>query len=121
MTIYKCDICGLMVEEITPGSQPSCCDELMIELEPGTSDGAAEKHVPVYQISENTITVTIGEVEHPMVAEHYIEWIAVETNQGIQRKNLKPGEAPTKTFSLSQDESLIAVYAYCNLHGLWKA
>lgn len=121
MTIYKCEICGLIVEEITPGSHPSCCGDDMTEMRPGESDGAGEKHVPVYKLSENEVTVTVGEVEHPMLDAHYIEWIAVETNQGTHRKNLSPGEKPEKSFLLSKDESVTAVYAYCNLHGLWKA
>lgn len=121
MKIYKCEHCGTIVEMIKKVGQPSCCNSPMTELVSGVSDGAHEKHVPVYQLSGSEVVVTIGEVEHPMVDAHYIEWIAIETNQGVQRKYLKPGDKPVMTFALSQDERLVAVYEYCNLHGLWKA
>ncbi|MDL2300189.1 desulfoferrodoxin [Clostridiaceae bacterium OttesenSCG-928-D20] len=122
MNIYKCEICGTMVEEIKFGAaHPFCCGQAMTKLEPGVTDGAHEKHVPVFSIEDNTVTVTIGEVEHPMLAEHYIEWIAVETTEGVHRKSLSPGDKPRKTFALSKGEEVKAVYEYCNLHGLWKA
>ena len=121
MTIYKCEHCGTMVEEIKQGAKPVCCGQPMTKLEPGTSDGAVEKHVPAYTVSGNEVKVSVGEVEHPMVDAHYIEWIAVETNQGIYRKELKPQEKPERSFLLSEGETVVAVYAYCNLHGLWKA
>lgn len=98
-----------------------CCGQKMKELIPGTSDGAAEKHVPVLSVDGNKVTVTVGSVDHPMIDEHYIEWIAVETAKGAQRKVLNPGEAPRVEFALTDDDALVAVYAYCNLHGLWKA
>lgn len=122
MNIYKCEHCGTIVEEIKFGaSHPSCCGSLMTKLEPGTTDGAHEKHVPVYTVTGNEVVVNIGEVDHPMIDEHYIEWIAIKTNQGTHRKELKPGDKPTRTFLLAEGEELIAVYEYCNLHGLWKA
>jgi superoxide reductase len=93
----------------------------MKELIPGTSDGAAEKHVPVFNVAGNKVTVNVGSVEHPMVEEHFIEWIAIETKKGSQRKFLKAGEKPCAEFILTDDDAVIAVYAYCNLHGLWKA
>lgn len=97
-----------------------CCGEEMQEIIAGTSDGAREKHLPVIAVNGRKVTVTIGEVEHPMLEKHYIEWIAIETKQGAQRKVLVPGQAPTVEFALTDDDSLIAAYAYCNLHGLWK-
>ena len=121
MDIYKCSKCGTMVDEIKHvGCHPSCCGEPMALLEPGTSDGAHEKHVPVYEVSGNTVTVKVGEVEHPMLEAHYIEWVAIETTHAMQRYALKPEDAPKADFVLAEGEELKAVYAYCNLHGLWK-
>lgn len=74
----------------------------------------------MYSVNGNKVTVCVGSVEHPMVTEHYIEWIAIESKCGVQRKLLKPGDAPKADFPLTDDDSVIAVYAYCNLHGLWK-
>jgi superoxide reductase len=98
-----------------------CCGQKMTEIVPGTTDAAVEKHVPVYEVKGNTLYVTVGEAEHPMLEEHYIEWIAVQTTTGNQRKALKPGDAPKATFALIDGEEVTAVYAYCNLHSLWKA
>ncbi len=86
-----------------------------------TTDAAKEKHVPVFTEDGNVVTVTIGSVEHPMIDVHYIEWISIETNEGYQIKELKPNDKPTAKFALVDGEELKAVYAYCNLHGLWKA
>ena len=119
---FICKKCGKIVEIIKPSACPTmCCGEAMAELVPGTSDGAREKHVPVYEVRDNVVSVTVGEAEHPMLDAHYIEWIAVQTQNGLQRKLLKPGDAPKATFLLSEGESMEAVYAYCNLHSLWKA
>ena len=119
---FICKKCGKIVEVIKPSACPTmCCGEAMAELVPGTSDGAREKHVPVYEVRDNVVSVTVGEAEHPMLDAHYIEWIAVQTQNGLQRKLLKPGDAPKATFLLSEGESVEAVYAYCNLHFLWKA
>lgn len=105
-----CDDCGI-----------KCCGEKMVELVPGTSDGAREKHVPVYVKEGNIITVTVGDIEHPMTDEHYIEWVELQTKYGKQRKTLKPGNLPKATFVLVEDDEVESLYAYCNLHGLWKA
>ena len=119
---FICKKCGKIVEIIKPSACPTmCCGEAMAELVPGISDGAREKHVPVYEVRDNVVSVTVGEAEHPMLDAHYIEWIAVQTQNGLQRKLLKPGDAPKATFLLSEGESVEAVYAYCNLHSLWKA
>ncbi len=96
-----------------------CCLQNMTELIPGTSDGAKEKHVPVCKIDGNSVTITVGSVDHPMEGQHYIEWIAIKTANGVQRKVLKPGEKPCATFALTDDDTFEAAYAYCNLHGLW--
>lgn len=89
------------------------------ELTANTTDGAHEKHVPVIEKNSNTVTVKVGSVEHPSIPEHYIEWILLETEQGFQIHYLKPGMKPEATFLTT--EKVIAVYEYCNLHGLWKA
>ena len=122
MKVYICEHCGNMIEFIKNKGVPvQCCGQAMTELVPGTSDGAAEKHVPVYTVNGDFVRVIVGSVEHPMAEVHYIEWIAVETERGIYRKNLKPGEAPKACFTLGTGETVQGVYAYCNLHGLWKA
>ena len=122
MDIYKCDKCGTIVGEIKLGHcHPSCCGQPMTRLDPGTSDGAAEKHVPVCSADGNKVTVEVGSAAHPMLEEHYIEWIAIETSMGRQRKPLKPGDAPKAEFLLLEGEELKEAYAYCNLHSLWKS
>lgn len=121
MNIYKCNICGRIVDEIKAGGPLTCCGQDMTLLVPGTSDGAAEKHVPVAEVTDGKVVVKVGEVEHPMLEEHFIEWIAIETTKGVQRKCLKAGEAPLAEFVLVEGEDYLATYAYCNLHGLWKA
>ncbi len=93
----------------------------MKELIPGTVDAAVEKHVPAYTVEGNTVTVKVGSVEHPMIPEHYIEWVSLQTKQGNQRKALTPGTKPEVCFALCDGDEVEAVYAYCNLHGLWRA
>ena len=95
--------------------------EKMKEIIPGTTDAAVEKHVPVISQEGNIVTVSVGSVEHPMIPEHYIEWISLETNKGNQRKVLQPNTPPTAQFALLDGEEVITAYAYCNLHSLWKA
>ena len=122
MKFYVCSVCGNFVSMIKESGAPmTCCGQKMKELVPGTSDGAAEKHVPVFKVEGNKVTVTVGSVEHPMAPEHYIEWIAIETANGAQRKALKPEEKPYAEFLLGEGDSFVAAYAYCNLHGLWKS
>ena len=122
MKVYRCKRCGRIIEEIKEGAGiPICCGEEMTHLVPGSSDGAYEKHVPVVKTNGNEVAINVGSVDHPMIDVHYIEWIALETNRGIYRKPLKPGEKPERKFILMDDEEVVAVYAYCNLHGLWKA
>lgn len=122
MKFYICNHCGNIVEKLIDKGVPIvCCGEPMAELIPGTSDGAAEKHVPVYEVKDNIVTVNVGSVDHPMVDEHYIQFVIVETNVGNYGKGLKPGTAPNVKFAITEGESVVAVYEYCNLHGLWKA
>jgi superoxide reductase len=122
MRFFRCEHCGNIIEMVNDTGVPvMCCGQKMTELIPGTVDAALEKHVPVYTVEGNKVMVTVGAVEHPMLPEHYIQWIAIETKQGSQRKTLSPGEKPAACFTLCEGDELVAVYEYCNLHGLWKA
>ncbi|MBQ3104428.1 MAG: desulfoferrodoxin [Lachnospiraceae bacterium] len=117
-----CEHCKNIVAMVQDKGVPvMCCGQKMTELIPGTSDGATEKHVPVYTVDGSTVHVTVGDVEHPMLPEHYIQWIALETTNGSQIKELQPGQPPKADFVLAEGESVVAVYEYCNLHSLWKA
>ncbi len=121
MKFFKCGKCGSFVIKINDAAcTPVCCGEPMTELIPGTSDGAHEKHVPVVTVDGSTVTVQVGEVEHPMMDEHYIQYIWLETNKGFMQKDLKPGEKPCAQFVLADGEKAVAAYEFCNLHGLWK-
>ena len=91
------------------------------ELIPNTTDAAGEKHVPVIKIDGQEVTVTVGEVAHPMMDAHYITFVALETDKGAIVRQLKPGDEPVAKFTIGADEIVIAAYEYCNLHGLWKA
>ncbi|WP_026834966.1 desulfoferrodoxin family protein [Eubacterium xylanophilum] len=122
LKFFKCKVCGNIIEKIADSGVPvSCCGQPMEELKAGTSDGAVEKHVPVWKQDGNDVNVVVGEVDHPMVEEHFIEWIVVQTDKGVYRKNLSAGEAPAADFKVCDGEKVEVVYAYCNLHGLWKA
>lgn len=119
---YKCNHCGNIIEKIEDKGVPVvCCGEKMEELIPGTVDAAVEKHVPQYSVEENLVRVAVGSVEHPMIPEHFIQWVSLQTKQGTQLKKLSPGEKPEVVFALAEGDSVEAVYAYCNLHGLWEA
>ncbi len=121
LKFYKCKHCGNIIAVVKASGAPiSCCGEKMTEIVPGTADAAVEKHVPVVEIKDGKVIVTVGEVAHPMAPEHYIEWIAISTDQGNQRKILEPGDKPMACFALCDGEKFEAAYAYCNLHGLWK-
>lgn len=122
MKFFKCARCGNIVAYIRDsGARVRCCGEEMQEIVPNTTDAAGEKHVPVIKVEGQTVTVTVGSVEHPMLEAHYIEWIVLETREGRQRKTLVPGEKPVAVFSLVPGDEAVAAYEYCNLHGLWKA
>ena len=121
MKFYRCAHCGQIVAFIKKTGVPViCCGEPMQEIIPGTADASLEKHVPVVEVRENKVFVTVGSVEHPMTEEHYIEWVALCTKLGNQRKLLKPGDKPQVCFSMCDGDEVEAVYAYCNLHSLWK-
>ena len=122
LKFYICRHCGNIITKVKDAKvSVMCCGEKMEELIPGTVDAATEKHVPVYEVKDGVVSVKVGSVEHPMLPEHFIEWIAVQTGQGYQLKYLQPGQAPAASFALAQGEQVEGVYAYCNLHGLWKA
>ena len=119
--IYKCPTCGNIVEVLeVGGGELICCGEPMLLQKENTVDASVEKHLPVIERSEKEITVIIGEVEHPMTSEHYIQWIELIADGKTYRQNLKPEDKPLAKFKLST-ESDVVVRAYCNLHGLWKA
>ena len=119
---YICKHCGNIIAMVRESGAPvSCCGQKMIELEAGTTDAAVEKHVPVIEEKDGKVIVTVGSVAHPMAPEHYIQWVVLCTDKGNQRKKLEPGEEPKACFALCEGETVEAAYAYCNLHGLWKA
>ncbi len=119
---FICEHCGNMIAMVNDSGVPVvCCGQKMTELIPGSVDAAQEKHVPVVTIDGNTVTVSVGSAAHPMLAQHFIEWISIHTTQGNQRKILQPSAEPKAVFALTTGESVISAYAYCNLHGLWKA
>ncbi|NLJ64687.1 MAG: desulfoferrodoxin [Christensenellaceae bacterium] len=122
MKFYKCDLCGNIIAFVEDKGKPiMCCGQKMKEIVPGTEDASQEKHVPVYEVNGNVVTVKVGSVAHPMIEAHYIPWIALESKYGNQRKTLNPTDAPEVSFALVEGDEVKAVYAYCNLHGLWKA
>jgi len=120
MKFYVCEHCGNKVTFVEDKGVPVvCCGQPMTELVANTVDASQEKHVPVVEKDGDKLVVKVGSVEHPMAEEHSIQWIVVETKQGSQIKYLKPGEKPEAEFNVA-GEDVVAVYEYCNLHGLWK-
>ena len=121
LQVYQCGVCGNMVEVIhASGGTLVCCGQDMNLLQPGTTDAATEKHVPVIEkVAGGKYKVSVGEVQHPMADEHFIEWIQLVAGDKAYRKFLNPGETPEAVFEVDSDD----VYAreFCNLHGLWKA
>lgn len=122
MKFYICKHCGNIVTKLTSANVPlKCCGENMQLLEAGVTDAAVEKHVPAVTVEGNLVKVSVGSVTHPMTAEHYIPWVVLETERGASIQWLNPDEAPEAVFALAEGQTPKAVYAYCNLHGLWKA
>ncbi|MCH4208430.1 MAG: desulfoferrodoxin Dfx [Solobacterium sp.] len=120
LAFYRCKHCGNIIIKLHDSNVPVvCCGEPMQLLKANSTDAATEKHVPVVVRENNKITVTVGSVEHPMTAEHYIEFIVLQTAKGFRVAHLQPGDKPSVDFY--EDEPVIAVYEYCNLHGLWMA
>ena len=122
MKFYKCANCGNIITYLENSKVPvMCCNAKMQEVIPNTTDAAIEKHVPVIEINNLLATVLVGSTTHPMQEDHYIKWIILETTEGIKIKNLTPEDKPIAIFSLLDGEEVIAVYEYCNKHGIWKA
>ena len=118
-TFYICRHCGNLARMIHDAGVPMmCCGQKMDELLPNTVEASGEKHLPVVTVEDGAVHVNVGSINHPMIPEHYIEWIYVQTENGGHLKSLKPGDDPSASVCLG-DDKLLAVYAYCNLHGLW--
>mgnify|MGYP002791913234 FL=1 len=119
---YICEKCGNIVAMVRESGMPiMCCGQAMKRIEPGTTEASTEKHIPVYRVEGNKVMVTVGSVAHPMAPEHYIQWISLQTKSGNQRKVLNPGDEPAACFAICDGDEVEAVYAYCNIHSLWKA
>ena len=118
---YYCKKCKNVVEEVNDKCVPACCGETMTLLNPNTVDAAKEKHVPQVSVQGKTVSVQVGSVIHPMTEEHFIQFITLETSKGVKRNMFKDSDNPVTVFTLEEDEKPVAVYAYCNLHGLWKS
>jgi len=117
---YICAHCRNIVEMVYDTDIPLyCCGDKMKELLPGTVEASGEKHIPAVKAGDGYVDVNVGSVDHPMEEVHWIEWVQLVTDKGSYRKFLNPGEAPNVNFLIGQEKPL-AVYAYCNLHGLWK-
>lgn len=122
LKFYECEHCGNIISYVKDTGVPvMCCGTKMKEIIAGTTDAAKEKHIPVVSVDGGKVTVDVGSVSHPMSAEHLIEWVAVETKTGYEIKYLTPDSEPKVCFSLCEGDEVVSVYAYCNLHGLWKA
>lgn len=122
MLFYRSDKTGDFITFLTgkSGFTPVCDGESMTEVVANTTDAAQEKHVPVVTVDGKNVKVRVGSVDHPMLEKHYIPFIILETRQGYQKKDLKPGDEPAAEFVLSADDEPVAAYEFCNLHGLWK-
>ncbi len=122
MKFLKCETCGNIITHLNDSGVPVvCCGNPMSELKPNTTDAAGEKHVPVMTVEGNTVKVHVGSVDHPMVEEHLITWVVIETEEGCQMKGIKAGEKPGVEFVISESDKALTAYSYCNLHGLWKS
>lgn len=118
--IYKCNVCGNIVEVLHAGvGTLVCCGQPMELLKENTVDASKEKHVPVIEQTEKGIKVKVGSLPHPMEEEHYIEWIAIVADGIVYRKFLKPGDKPEAEFGIKTEK--VEAREYCNLHGLWKS
>ncbi len=119
---YVCEVCGNIAGKVNDAGVPLvCCGRPMKELVANSTDAAGEKHVPVVTVDGNQVIVNVGSVAHPMTEEHLIAWVCLETTQGWQRKPLAANAEPKVVFALADGDIAKTVYAYCNLHGLWKA
>ena len=121
MEIYRCEVCGNIVE-VTHGSGGTltCCKQPMTLQEEKTADFSVEKHVPIIEATDRGVRVKVGSTDHPMVEDHYIQWIEIINGDYIQRKYLKPGDKPEAEFFVKYNDRLVA-REYCNMHGNWKS
>ncbi len=120
MEVYKCELCGNIVEVLTAGGGDlTCCGQAMVKLSENTTDAAVEKHVPVIEKKGDGYQVNVGSVDHPMTDDHFIEWIELNADGAVYRQFLSAGDKPTAFFAVSADT--VTARGYCNLHGLWKA
>ena len=120
LEIYKCELCGNMVEVVHDGfGELVCCGQSLKQYKENTTDAATEKHVPIIEKAENGFKVIVGSVLHPSEEKHYMEWIEVIADGKAYREFLKPGDKPEATFCINAAE--ITARAYCNLHGLWRS
>lgn len=125
LNFYICNVCGNIVLKIQDsGNTPSCCNTMMTKLNPASTDGALEKHVPVIRYDGSAsggkaVHIDVGSEPHPSDKSHYIEWIVLETSTGIHLHHLNPGDTPHAVFILDEGEQALNAYSYCNLHGLW--
>lgn len=122
LKFYRCSICGQIIAVIQEtGANIVCCGQNMEEIKANTVDASLEKHVPVFEQKGNKVHVRVGSKDHPMEEAHYIQWILLKTENGCQMRALKPGDSPKACFYVGENDKIKAVYAYCNVHGLWKA
>ena len=120
LQVYKCDLCGNIIEVLHGGAgELVCCGQPMKLLVENTVDAAKEKHVPMIEKVEKDVKVKVGSVAHPMEEKHYIEWIQLIADGNAYRHFLKPGDAPEATFMVKAQS--VSAREHCNLHGLWKA
>lgn len=120
LKFFRCNLCGKVVAVIEDSAADLvCCGEPMTELVPGSVDASVEKHVPHVTKNGNDLTVQVGSEIHPMLANHRIDWVVIETNKGCQMKRLRLDSTPVVHFAMEAGEQLEKVYAYCNVHGLW--
>ena len=120
MEFLRCNHCGNIIAYVkNTGVKVSCCGEHMMPLVAKNDDVGNEKHVPVYKKEGKYLVVDVSSVEHPMSEEHHIEWVALVTKNGNQRKVLKPNMKPSVNFLIEEDDEVVELYAYCNIHGLW--
>ena len=118
---YVCPVCGQIITKLKDQNIPVvCCGQVMKQLVAAEVEASAEKHIPVCTTTQNTVVVDVGSVEHPMTPEHYIEWVCLKTKQTTQIKHLDPTDKPQAVFALAEGDEVEQVFAYCNLHGLWK-
>lgn len=120
LRFYQCAVCGKIIAVFDDNAiATECCGQEMIELIPNMTDGAVEKHVPVFTMEGRDVVVKVGSEPHPMIESHCICWIGIRTKLGFLFRELKPGDAPEVRLTLSEGDDLEVVFAYCSVHGLW--